>query len=134
MKETILVIGFDNIPEPTEPPKPLKVTKNKPVFFVVESMPEYSGGLRALNDYITSNTNYPKKAKKQKITGTVYVNFTIDKEGSVTDVYIDKNKTVNPLLDKEAVRVVTEMPKWKPAEQRGKRMPVQMSVPVTFEL
>ena len=132
LKRTILTIGFDNIPKPAQPP--VVVNNNKPVFFVVESMPEYTGGLSALHDYITSNTNYPQKAKKQNVTGTVYVNFTIDKEGSVSDVYIDKNKTVNPLLDKEAVRVVTEMPKWKPAEQRGMRVPVQMSVPVTFEL
>ncbi len=132
LKRTILTIGFDNIPKPAQPP--VVVNNNKPVFFVVESMPEYTGGLSALHDYITSNTNYPKKAKKQNITGTVYVNFTIDKEGNVTDVYIDKNKTVNSLLDKEAVRVVTDMPKWKPAEQRGMRVPVQMSVPVTFEL
>jgi TonB family protein len=132
LKRTILTIGFDNIPEPAQPE--VVVNKNKPVFFVVESMPEYSGGLWALNDYITSNTNYPQKAKKQNITGTVFVNFTINKDGSVTDVYIDKNKTVNPLLDKEAVRVVTEMPDWKPAEQRGMKVPVQMSVPVVFKL
>ena len=138
MKKEIVVISFDNLPESKDeaqqPRESIKIDNSKPVFFVVEDMPEYPGGVNALNDYITSNTNYPKKAKKQNITGTVYVNFTIDKSGSVTDVYIDKNKTVNPLLDKEAGRVVSEMPKWKPGMQRGKKVPVSMSVPVAFKL
>ncbi len=120
MKKSITEITFDD--------------NSKPVFFVVEDMPEYPGGVDALKDYITTNINYPRKAKEQNITGTVYVSFTINKDGDVTDVYIDKDRTIYPLLDKEAVRVVSEMPKWKPAEQRGKKVPVEFSVPVAFKL
>ncbi len=134
LKRSVTVISFDNLPEPQTPVKPPRIDKSKPVFFVVESMPEYPGGVRALRDYIASNTRYPAKAKKRKTEGTVYVNFTVDETGKVKDVYIDKTKTVDPLLDKEAVRVVSQMSDWKPGAQRGKNVPVQLSVPVTFNL
>ncbi len=136
LSKTITVISFDNLPEKqaahVQPDK--DPARDKPVFFVVETMPEYPGGITALRDYIVSNTKYPAKAKRQKTSGTVYVNFTIDKKGKVTDVYVDKNKSIDPLLDKEAVRVVSGMPDWKPGAQRNHPVPVQMSVPVKFEL
>jgi len=135
MEKTITVINFDNLPKPQKPTQPDKpVSSDKPVFFVVEAMPEYPGGIRALKTYIENNTTYPKKAKREKVSGTVYVNFTVNTDGKVTDVYIDKKNSIDPLLDKEAVKVVAGMPDWKPAEQRGKKVPVQMSVPVAFEL
>ncbi|NPA37521.1 MAG: TonB family protein [Chlorobi bacterium] len=136
LKKTITVISFDNLPEKTAAPvQPDKASAgDKPVFFVVEAMPEFPGGITALHDYIVSNTKYPTKAKRQKISGTVYVNFTVDENGKVTDVYVDKDKSIDPLLDKEAVRVVSGMPDWKPGAQRNHPVPVQMSVPVKFEL
>ena len=136
LKKAITVISFDDMPEVKKPVQTNKpnARRNEPVFFVVEEMPEYPGGIKALHDYIVSELKYPAKAKKRNISGTVFVNFTVDKNGKVTNVYIDKNKSVDPLLDKEAVRVVSGMPDWKPGAQRNYPVPVQMSVPVTFEL
>lgn len=102
------------------------------VFFIVEDMPEFPGGELALRKYIAENVRYPEMAKENDIQGTVYVRFVVDTDGSVKNVEVIRG--VDPLLDKEAVRVVQGLPKWKPGKQRGKAVKVSHSVPIKFAL
>jgi len=115
----------------SQPDKPAK-RNNDEVFFIVEDMPHFPGGNQALQEYLVSNTQYPKKALKMNISGKVIVRFLVDKQGNIKDVAIEKG--VDSLLDQEAMRVVSNMPKWKPGEQRGKPVEVTLSVPVGFKL
>jgi len=101
-------------------------------FYVVEKKPTFPGGEAALYKYLAENTKYPEPAKENGITGTVWVQFIIDKSGKVTNVKVVRS--VDPYLDKEAMRVVKSMPKWSPASQRGKPVRVIFQVPIRFEL
>lgn len=98
----------------------------------VEEMPEFKGGTNQLFLYLKNNLVYPKAASKMGISGTVYVNFTVDKDGSLKNVNVIKE--VDPLLDKEAVRVVKSMPNWIPGKQKGKAVKVSYNLPVSFKL
>ena len=99
---------------------------------VVEQMPEFFGGNTALKDFLQENIKYPEEAHKLKIEGNVYVSFIIDKEGAVSDIKILRG--VNPYLDKEAIRVVKLMPKWKSGKQNGKSVNVQYNLPIRFSI
>lgn len=102
-------------------------------FYVLEDKPTFSlGGEEGLLKWIAENTKYPEIAKENGITGKVFVGFVIDKDGSVTDVKV--LRSVDPYLDKEAVRVVKSMPKWSPGKQRGKPVKVSFQVPINFKL
>ena len=114
----------------TEPVKP-KEEENK-VFDVVEQMPSYPGGMGALMQYLSSNIKYPVIAEENGIQGRVICTFVVEKDGSITDVKIAKS--VDPSLDKEAVRVVKSMPKWIPGKQNGSAVRVKYTLPVTFRL
>lgn len=102
------------------------------VFFIVEEMPEFPGGELALRKYLGENIRYPEMAKENDIQGTVYVRFVVDTDGSVKNVEIMRG--VDPLLDKEAIRVVSTLPKFKPGKQRGKAVKVSHQVPIKFQL
>ncbi len=102
------------------------------IYAVVEQMPEYPGGQMVLRKYIAENIKYPKEAQKKGIQGKVFVGFVVDKKGNVTDVKIVKG--VDEFLDKEAVRVVKAMPKWKPGKEKGKPVNVNYTVPINFAL
>lgn len=119
-----------NISEQPDPPTRKNTTDE--IFYIVEDMPHFPGGKQALSEYISSQIKYPKKAKKNNISGEVFVNFTVDETGNVKNVFVDKNNKVDPDLDKEALRIISGMPKWKPGMQRGKAVPVELSVPVEF--
>jgi TonB family protein len=99
---------------------------------VVEELPEFPGGKDAMEAWIAANVKYPGEAVKGKITGNVLVNFTVSAKGKVKDVVV--SRPVHPLLDAEAVRVISSMPDWKPGSQAGKSVPVQIMVPVEFKL
>jgi len=101
-------------------------------FMVVEKMPEFPGGTAALMDYLRKNIKYPAVCRENNIQGRVLVQFIVNKDGSIVDV--DVVKSVNPYLDKEAVRVISGMPKWSPGEQRNKPVRVRYTVPVNFKL
>jgi periplasmic protein TonB len=108
-------------------------TDPDPVLFVtVEEKPEFPGGMKALQVYIAKHTNYPEMAAQNNIQGIVYVHFTIGKDGKVCDVRVAR--PVDPLLDKEALRVVNSLPVWKPGKQRSKPVPVAYTVPINFKL
>ncbi|PTN08326.1 energy transducer TonB [Mangrovibacterium marinum] len=102
------------------------------VFFIVENMPEFPGGELALRKFIANAIKYPVIAQENGIQGKVYVNFVVDKDGSVTQARIARG--VDSSLDKEALRVVNSLPKWKPGMQRGKPVRVSYTVPISFVL
>ncbi len=102
------------------------------VFFIVEEMPEFPGGEAALRAYIAKSINYPVIAQENGIQGKVYVTFVVDKDGGISDAKIARG--VDPSLDKEALRVVNALPKWKPGKQRGKPVRVSYTVPISFVL
>jgi periplasmic protein TonB len=101
-------------------------------FYKVEEKPLFVGGDKALLIFLGKNTKYPPTAKEAGIQGKVYIEFIIDKNGFVTDAKIARS--VHPLLDKEALRVVKSMPKWKPGLQGGKKVSVNFHVPINFVL
>jgi protein TonB len=113
----------DEIPEAVEDTK---------VFEVVEQMPQYPGGDAALMQYLSSHIKYPVIAEENGIQGRVVCTFVVEKDGSITDVRVVKS--VDPSLDKEAVRVIKSMPKWIPGKQNGSAVRVKYTVPVTFRL
>jgi TonB family C-terminal domain len=102
------------------------------VFTAVEQMPEFPGGLAALKEFVRVNLQYPEDAIKKGIEGKVYVNFTITKTGAVSDVKIARS--VDPLLNKEAARIVASMPNWTPGKQHGEAVEVSYTVPIDFQL
>jgi TonB family protein len=107
-------------------------TPSKEAFVVVEELPQFPGGAEALRSWIVSNTKYPAEAVKQKITGLILVIFEVTEAGTIKNVSVEKG--VHPLLDTEAVRVVSAMPAWKPGSQAGKPVSVFMRVSVVFDL
>lgn len=103
------------------------------VFVIVESMPEFPGGQQALFKYLSENVKYPVIAQENGIQGRVVCQFVVNKDGSIDDIEVVRSGG-DPSLDKEAIRVIKSMPKWKPGKQRGKAVRVKYSVPVTFSL
>ncbi|KAA6343309.1 hypothetical protein EZS27_008991 [termite gut metagenome] len=102
------------------------------IFEVVENMPEYPGGMSALMQYLGKNIKYPTIAQENGTQGKVIVQFVVNKDGSVVDPVVVRS--VDPYLDKEAIRVISTLPKWKPGMQRGKAVRVKYTVPVQFRL
>ena len=102
------------------------------VFMVVEDQPSPEGGLRAFYAYIAENMKYPTEARQKGIEGKVFVQFVVDKDGSLTDVKALKG--IGGGCDEEAVRVIEEAPVWNPGQQRGKSVRVRMVMPITFRL
>src|ERR1035437_1597561 len=101
-------------------------------FVVVEEMPLFPGGEKALLDYIAANTQYPEIAKENNIQGKVIVRFCVTPKGGVSQVSVLKG--VDPELDKEAIRVVNTLPTFRPGKQGGKPVPVWYMVPIAFTL
>jgi uncharacterized protein len=101
------------------------------IFVKVETAPEYPGGFAEMVNFIKKNLKYPKVAVKKKIQGTVYVQFTVDKDGSISDVTTLKG--ISAECDGEAERVVSLMPKWKPGKVDGKGVMVRMVLPINFK-
>lgn len=100
-------------------------------FFQVEVMPSFRGGdLTKFREWVGRRTNYPQAAIEQKIRGTVFLTFIVEKDGSVSNVTIIKG--VHPLLDAEAVKVISESPKWSPGLQRGQPVRVRFQIPLSF--
>lgn len=112
-------------------PEPPKEEENK-VFDVVEENPSFPGGQAALMQWLNENIKYPVIAAENGIEGRVIVQFVVSKTGSISDVRVVRG--VDPSLDKEAVRVVRNMPNWTPGRQNGTTVNVRFTLPVTFRL
>ena len=108
-----------------------QIDKNE-VYQIVDKMPEFPGGEKALLNYISENIVYPQSAKDKNISGRVFVSFVIEKDGSVSDVKVMRG--IDKECDAEAIRVVKAMPKWKPGMDDGKPVKVSYMLPVNFKL
>ena len=105
-------------------------TGDDDIFQIVEDVPTFPFG--DVSKWIAKNVKYPQIAAENNIQGKVFMNFVIEKDGSITDVKVLRG--VDPALDKEAIRVIKSMPKWKPGKQRGKPVRVSFNLPITFTL
>lgn len=119
------------------PPAPAPIAKpvekeDDVIFQVVEKSAEYPGGMQELYKFLNKNLNYPAAAKEAGIQGRVVCQFVVNKDGSLVDVKIVKG--LDPDLDREALRVINMMPKWKPGEQSGKKVRQRYTLPVQFKL
>lgn len=117
----------DDVPIVVEEPE-----EEEQIFQVVEERPQFPGGDAELMKYLQKNIKYPSICQEQGIQGRVIVQFVVNTDGSIVDAQVIK--PVNPYLDKEALRVISTMPKWIPGKQRGKAVRVRFTVPVTFRL
>ena len=127
-----MYIGYATQTLKAEEGKKLEVTlieenKEEP-YTMVEQMPQFPGGMKALMEYISTNLRYPEEAKDLCLHGRVIIGFTVKEDGSITDVKVVRS--LHPIVDAEAVRVISKMPKWQPGMQDGKPVPVKYTVPV----
>ena len=102
------------------------------IFMVVEQQAEFEGGLQALGKFISKNLRYPASARRMGTEGQVFVSFVIDKEGKISDVQVVKGISAD--CDKEAIRVVSMMPPWKPGKQNGRAVKSRFVLPIRFKL
>jgi periplasmic protein TonB len=115
-----------------EPVEEVVVEDDNKIFTVVEQNPEFLGGYEAMINFIKKNLRYPASARRMGVDGTVYVQFVVGKDGAITDV-----KTIRGIsadCDREAERVVKQMPAWKPGRQNGKPVFVRFVLPIRFKL
>ena len=134
--ETTTIINEDNAAPVEVKYVPVQVVEEEPeeqtIFEVVENMPDFPGGQAALMQYLAKNIKYPTIAQENGTQGRVIVQFVVNRDGSIVDAKVVRS--VDPYLDKEALRVINTMPKWKPGMQRGKPVRVKFTVPVMFRL
>ena len=123
--ETNLIVYNPQLPEAA----PVDISQ---VYVMVEKMPEFPGGILALRKWIKSNVKYPESARKKGIIGRVYIGFVINREGKVEECKV--LRSIDPTLDREALRVVSKMPLWRPGKQRGKSVKVSYTFPINFYL
>ena len=102
------------------------------VFVVVEDQPEFPGGMQALMAFVAENTRFPAELANSDIEGRVVVDFIVNKDGSLSNIKVVRS--LHPLLDAEAVRVIKTMPKWSPGTQRGLPVKVRYTLPILFKL
>ena len=101
------------------------------IFTIVEKQAGFPGGQQALMQFLKKELQYPQVAIDNNVQGRVMVSFVVNKDGSIQDVQVARG--VDPVLDQEAIRVVKKMPKWTPAEQRGKPCRSRFTLPVLFK-
>jgi len=102
------------------------------VHVLVDKMPEYPGGKKAMFAYITKNMKFPDSAREKNISGVVVVNCVINEEGEITNIRL--RRKVNPQLDREAMRLIKAMPNWEPGRKQGKLVKVSVDIPVKFKI
>ncbi len=110
----------------------LEEAEEEEIYSVVEVPPSYIGGEEKLMEYLSTNISYPNKAKEEMIEGIVYIAFIVNKDGSISDVKI--LKSLESSCDKEALRVVKDMPNWIPGKMKNKEVPVQYNLPIKFKI
>ena len=102
------------------------------IFQVVEENPEFPGGMKECMKFLSNNIKYPQISQENGVQGRVIIQFVVNADGSIVDPVVVRG--VDPYLDKEALRVIKLMPKWKPGKQRGKAVRVRYTQPVLFRL
>lgn len=108
------------------------VVEGEEVLRTAELMPEFPGGQETFIDYLISNITYPESEKEEGLEGNVRISFTIDKSGQVTDTKVVKS--LGKKFDNNALEVIKNMPNWSPGEQNGKKVAVQMTLPISYKL
>lgn len=124
--------GITRQADVTEALPQVPITKDSVVLKTVEQLPEFPGGIVQFMKWLTRNLRYPPIAQSQRIQGKVVVSFIINKDGSIASPTIVLS--VDPVLDREALRVVKMMPRWKPGLQNGKPCRTMFAIPVNFQL
>ena len=114
-----------------EPVEEVKEDVNK-VFLVVEQPPEFEGGIEAMYKFIYKNVKYPASARRMNVEGSVYVGFVVDADGKISEASVIKGISAD--CDKEALRVVKLMPKWRPGKQSGRAVRVKYVLPIKYRL
>ncbi len=150
VNKEIIVVTPEPIPEPvpTPTPDPVPMPPLPPVpgppmppsipviddhvYEVVEQMPEFPGGMTALYEFLGDNLKYPEISKENGSQGKAYVRFTVEKDGSISNVEVIKG--VDKFIDKEAMKVVNSMPQWKAGKQLNKPVRVSFVLPLDFKL
>lgn len=123
-EETVIeTVVFEDAPEEEEVDE---------IFTIVEDQPTPDGGMAAFYQYVQKNLKYPAQARRMGIEGKVFVQFVVDKDGSLTEVKAVKG--IGAGCDEEAENVIKSAPKWKPGKQRGRAVKVRMILPITFKL
>ena len=102
------------------------------VLTTVEQIPEFPGGMVEFMKWLTANLKYPERARQNKIEGKVVVSFIINKDGSISSAKVQKS--VEPVLDNEALRVIKLMPKWKPGISNSKPCRTMFAIPIVFKI
>ncbi|WP_372774580.1 energy transducer TonB [Mangrovibacterium sp.] len=103
-----------------------------PLVDFAEYMPEFPGGMPSLLRFVSRSIKYPEIAKQNGVQGKIFVRFVVNTDGSISDAFV--LRPLDPSLDKEAIRVVTSMPRWKPGSQNGKPVRVNFTIPINFVL
>ena len=114
------------------PPDPVTVPEPETPVTIVKEMPEFPGGDAERVKYLINNLTYPREAKEADISGTVYLEFIVERDGSISNIKILRG--IGGGCDEEAVRVVQMMPKWKPGRQQGHEVRVRFNLPIKFTL
>lgn len=114
------------------PVEEMEEEKVEEIFQIVENQPQFPGGLQAFYQFVAENIDYPDKALRLNVSGRVFLRFVIEKDGSITDIQVLKG--IGAGCDEEAVRVLSNSPKWIPGKQRGNNVRVYMTVPILFIL
>lgn len=129
------VDGIAETPPPVTPPvetKVAEVVEDNTPFLTVEVNPSFVGGLSEMYKFLSKTLKYPSAAQRNNVEGRVYLNFIVERDGSITDINV--LKSVGFGCDEEAVRAVKLMPKWTPGKQNGRNVRVKYTIPVTFKL
>lgn len=123
------------IDEPVgEAPKAAAIVEDNSIkdFASVEVLPEFPGGEKAFGAFLSKNINYPPMARENNISGRVFISFVVEKDGQLTDIKVLRGLGYG--TDEEAVRVLKKSPKWKPGVQNGRKVRVQYTIPISFQL
>jgi protein TonB len=109
-------------------------TLSNKVLDFVDVNPEFPGGIEKMYEFITAKLKYPQQEKENGVSGMVYLSFTVDKSGKIKDVVVERGVKYGPNLEKEAQRVISLMPEWKPGIYKGQTVSVRYRMPINFVL
>ena len=117
---------------PAAPAEAPETVDEERIYTMPEALAEFPGGQDAMLTYLRKNVQYPEDAKIAKKQGTVYISFVVNQDGRINDVKVLRG--LYPSLDKEAIRVISTMPNWKPGTQNGRPVRTQLNLPIRFLL
>jgi len=110
----------------------LSSSSDSTIMVLLDNEPTFKGGMEQMRKWLSKNLKYPPAAKEAGIEGIVYVEFVVEKNGSISNVVVKQG--VAPILDEAAVKAVQSMPRWRPCKYKGKRARCMMVLPIQFKL